>query len=378
MSRHTTCTRRFKSACTPRSASTGSQAELEQALEELAALEQRAAATRRERRPRSTTPGWHLTRDLQNLIVAAEARDAQRAAPQESRGAHSRLDFPPWTPALAKVNMCVTKAADGMRVGPTPLPRDAGRAQGIVRTGEGAGAMSGDPGARSACSAATRRAVRRSNTTSRSRPAWWCSTRSTGSRQNKRSRPGRALELQGGQMRLVQRRGQRQARRSCARSRLDHFPAGQPIHVRPMKTFPIITRPGHRRVVELTRSTSAFPPFKPRADAARRWQQSDIDRAQEFRKCIECFLCQDVCHVLRAHELKHQFAGPRFLVRIAGLEMHPIDGEDRVAFCSRTPPASGCATSPSAAARSAPRASTSPTTPSSRSRSGWWTASTIR
>ena len=60
-----------------------------------------------------------------------------------------------------------------------------------------------------------------------------------------------------------------------------------------------------------------------------RWQQEDVDRVQEFRKCIECFLCQDVCHVLRDHELKHQFVGPRFLVRIAGLEMHPLDGADR-------------------------------------------------
>jgi len=58
-------------------------------------------------------------------------------------------------------------------------------------------------------------------------------------------------------------------------------------------------------------------------------QQSDGDRVQELRKCIEFFLCQDVCHVLRAHEMKAQFAGPRFLVRIAGLEMHPLETGDR-------------------------------------------------
>ncbi len=115
------------------------------------------------------------------------------------------------------------------------------------------------------------------------------------------------------------------------KSRMEHFPAGQPIRVRPMKTFPII-----RDLVtdvswnyEINRR---IPPFKPRENAEWRWQQHDIDRAQEFRKCIECFLCQDVCHVLRSHELKHQFAGPRFLVRIAGLEMHPIDAEDRTPF----------------------------------------------
>jgi len=58
--------------------------------------------------------------------------------------------------------------------------------------------------------------------------------------------------------------------------------------------------------------------------------QEDIDRVQEFRKCIECFLCQNVCHVIRDHEgKKQQFAGPRFFVRLAELEMHPLDVGDR-------------------------------------------------
>ena len=115
------------------------------------------------------------------------------------------------------------------------------------------------------------------------------------------------------------------------KSRLDHFPHDQPITVRPMKTFPVI----RDLVTDVSWNyevNQRIPPFKPRANASWRWQQSDVDRIQEFRKCIECFLCQDVCHVLRSHELKHQFAGPRFLVRIAGLEMHPMDGEDRSAF----------------------------------------------
>ena len=63
-----------------------------------------------------------------------------------------------------------------------------------------------------------------------------------------------------------------------------------------------------------------------------RWQQEDIERVQEFRKCIECFLCQDVCHVLRDHDKKKEFAGPRFFVRIANLEMHPLDEASRLSF----------------------------------------------
>ncbi len=58
--------------------------------------------------------------------------------------------------------------------------------------------------------------------------------------------------------------------------------------------------------------------------------QEDIDRVQEFRKCIECYLCQDVCHVLRDHHLHEKFIGPRFLVYAAALEMHPLDTENRV------------------------------------------------
>jgi len=115
------------------------------------------------------------------------------------------------------------------------------------------------------------------------------------------------------------------------KARLDHYPPDQPISVRPMKTFPIVKD----LVTDVSWNfevNQRIPPFKPRPDASWRWQQSDVDRIQEFRKCIECFLCQDVCHVLRSHELKHQFAGPRFFVRIAGLEMHPMDGEDRSAF----------------------------------------------
>jgi succinate dehydrogenase / fumarate reductase iron-sulfur subunit len=74
-------------------------------------------------------------------------------------------------------------------------------------------------------------------------------------------------------------------------------------------------------------------PLKPRprgADGEHRMYQQDVDRVQEFRKCIECFLCQDVCHVLRDRGAKQEFVGPRFMIRLASLEMHPLDTEDRI------------------------------------------------
>jgi succinate dehydrogenase / fumarate reductase iron-sulfur subunit len=119
------------------------------------------------------------------------------------------------------------------------------------------------------------------------------------------------------------------------KTRMDHFAAGEAVSVRPMKTFPLI----RDLVTDVSWNfevNKRIAPFKPREGAEWKWQQSDVDRVQEFRKCIECFLCQDVCHVLRAHELKSKFAGPRFFVRVAALEMHPIDGEDRTKFLKET------------------------------------------
>ena len=65
--------------------------------------------------------------------------------------------------------------------------------------------------------------------------------------------------------------------------------------------------------------------------------QAEVDRVQEFHKCIECFLCQNVCHVIRDHEEnKARFAGPRLFVRYAELEMHPLDVEDRIPELKKT------------------------------------------
>jgi succinate dehydrogenase / fumarate reductase iron-sulfur subunit len=116
-------------------------------------------------------------------------------------------------------------------------------------------------------------------------------------------------------------------------TRMNTLPPDQPVRIEPMKTFPLI-----RDLVtdvswnfEVKKTIKKFKPRKPDApDGTWRVQQSDVDRPQEFRKCIECFLCQDVCHVLRDHHMHSEFIGPRFLVYTAALEMNPIDTEDRV------------------------------------------------
>lgn len=116
--------------------------------------------------------------------------------------------------------------------------------------------------------------------------------------------------------------------RLTCKTRMDSLPVDKPVTILPMKSFPVIKD----LVTDVSwnfRVNKKIPPFQPRPSAEWKIDQRDVDRVQEFRKCIECFLCQDVCHVLREHDKKEQFAGPRFFVRVAGLEMHPMDSASR-------------------------------------------------
>jgi succinate dehydrogenase / fumarate reductase iron-sulfur subunit len=108
----------------------------------------------------------------------------------------------------------------------------------------------------------------------------------------------------------------------------------EPVTVEPMRAFPpikdLVTDVSWNFAVK--KGIKRFKPRPPDApDGTWRLQQRDIDRVQEFRKCIECFLCQDVCHVLRDHKMHAEFAGPRHFVYAANMEMNPIDTGDRVA-----------------------------------------------
>ena len=115
-------------------------------------------------------------------------------------------------------------------------------------------------------------------------------------------------------------------------TRLNSLNLDEPVTIEPMKAFPTI----RDLVADVSWNYEVkkrIKPFKPRPpdaeDGTWRMQQSDAERVQEFRKCIECFLCQDVCHVLRDHRLHHEFIGPRFFVYTAALEMNPLDTEHR-------------------------------------------------
>jgi len=116
-------------------------------------------------------------------------------------------------------------------------------------------------------------------------------------------------------------------------TRLDALPLDEPVTIEPLRTFP------HLRdlVTDVSwnyEKKKTIRPFRPREpdndDGTWLMAQSDVDRVQEFRKCIECFLCQDVCHVLREHHKYDEFIGPRLMVHVAGLDMHPLDTDERL------------------------------------------------
>jgi succinate dehydrogenase / fumarate reductase, iron-sulfur subunit len=131
-------------------------------------------------------------------------------------------------------------------------------------------------------------------------------------------------------------------------TRLNSLPPGEIVTVEPMRTFPpikdLVTDVSWNYGVKKT--IKKFTPRKPDfADGTWKMGQKDVNRIQEFRKCIECYLCQDVCHVLRDHKKFDEFAGPRFFVHTAALELHPLDtktrGEDlkdkhNVGYCNIT------------------------------------------
>lgn len=128
--------------------------------------------------------------------------------------------------------------------------------------------------------------------------------------------------------------------RLMCKTRLDQF-EGEVVHVRPMRTFPVIKD----LVTDVSwnyQVAKRIPAFQPKEEAPFTMFQRDVERAQEFHKCIECFLCQNICHVLRDHGEKNHYFGPRFMIKLAELEMHPMDGRRRIDFVEDTAGVSWC------------------------------------
>ena len=115
-------------------------------------------------------------------------------------------------------------------------------------------------------------------------------------------------------------------------TRMNEFEEEQTVVITPLKSFPVI-----KDIVSDVswnyKQNEKIIPFSPsKKDKEKDFvmMQKDIDRVQHFRKCIECYLCQNVCHVIRDNDTKKNFVGPRFMARLASLEMHPYDRADRI------------------------------------------------
>lgn len=130
--------------------------------------------------------------------------------------------------------------------------------------------------------------------------------------------------------------------RLMCKTRIDTM--GENITIEPMRAYPVVkdlvTDVSHNWEI-----AKRIPPFtlKEGQEKPLRMDQIDITRSKEFRTCIECFLCQDVCHVIREHQ--SNYFGPKHMVKIAALDMHPLDIIDRapllhheggIGFCNIT------------------------------------------
>ena len=335
---------------------------------------------------RQFNPGWHLAIDLRNMLLVSECVAKAALERTESRGGHTRDDHPQMDAELAQ--------------NPAGVPRRRGRPTTRrprrQRHPRGAGADAAGSARRCSTSPSWRSTSPTTNSpNTRDGAAEW--------RYHAKLRVWRgdddggalqdfSVEVNEGEVVLdiihrlqATQAGDLAVRWNCkagkcgscsaeingrprllCMTRMSTFDPAETITVTPLRAFPVI-----RDLVtdvsfnyEKAREIPSFTPPKDLQPGEYRMAQEDVNRSQEFRKCIECFLCQNTCHVVRDHEENKQaFAGPRYLMRIAELDMHPLDTARPRGAWPRTSTAWAAATSPSAAPRCAPSTSRSPTTP---------------
>ena len=120
--------------------------------------------------------------------------------------------------------------------------------------------------------------------------------------------------------------------RLACMTRMNEFKDDETLVITPLKSFPVIKD----IVTDVSwnyEQNQKIIPFTPSEESKKKdfvMMQKDVDRVQHFRKCIECYLCQNMCHVIRDNHGKDKFAGPRYMARLASLEMHPKDTADRI------------------------------------------------
>jgi len=94
--------------------------DLQRGLSELGRLQERATRVRVDG-SRLFNPGWHLARDLKSMLTVSEAITRSALARRESRGAHSRTDYPKYDEAWGKQNNIIRRDGDEMRLSQVPI-----------------------------------------------------------------------------------------------------------------------------------------------------------------------------------------------------------------------------------------------------------------
>ncbi len=321
--------------------------EIKAALAELEKLRERAAQVSAEGGS-AYNPGWHLALDLRNIMLIADCVAQAALERQESRGGHTRDDFPGMNPEWRKINLICALDGDRVTLTRQPLPADARRPDRPVRRGRAQEIHDGR---------GARRAARRCSRGD-TLMAYKAQLRVWRGDAGQGSLADYSVEVNEGEVVLdvlhrlqATQAGDLAVRWNCkagkcgscsmeingrpklaCMTRMNTFTEDETITLTPLRTFPVI-RDLVTDVAFNYAKAREIPSFTPDPSVGLgefRMQQVDVQRSQEFRKCIECYLCQNTCHVIRDHpENEREFAGPRFLMRIAELEMHPADTADR-------------------------------------------------
>ena len=329
------------------------EAEIKTALAELEKLGERAAAVSAAGGS-AYNPGWHLALDLRNIMLMAQCVAQAALERQESRGGHTRDDFPGMRPEWRKVNLVCALEGDQVTITRQPMPPMREDLIALFDLAELKKYMTEDGAGWAACPRAPARCGDRGDALMAYKAALrvWRGDRGQGELADY------TVEVNEGEVVLdilhrlqATQAGDLAIRWNCkagkcgscsmeingrprlaCMTRMSTFTEDEVLTITPLRTFPVI-----RDLVtdvsfnyEKAREIPSFTPDPSIGLGEFRMQQVDVQRSQEFRKCIECYLCQNTCHVIRDHaENENAFAGPRFLMRIAELEMHPADTADR-------------------------------------------------
>jgi succinate dehydrogenase / fumarate reductase flavoprotein subunit len=112
--------------------------DLTEALEEISKLKARSGQLAISG-SRMFNPGWHLCRDLKSMLTVTEAVTRSALARRESRGAHSRIDFPNFDPAWGKQNNVISRRGDAMELRQVPTSEMPEELQSLLADEKGTG-----------------------------------------------------------------------------------------------------------------------------------------------------------------------------------------------------------------------------------------------